>query len=66
VTANAGSETIDYYNNISPTLGTAQSGTTPATNVTKYVVRVTSGNVTPQNTVTFTFQRKISGNTATP
>jgi hypothetical protein len=66
VSANAGSETIDYYNNIPPTLGTAQSGTTPATNVTKYVVKVTSGNVAPQTTTTFTFQRKISGTTATP
>ncbi|OUL36733.1 hypothetical protein BV372_05955 [Nostoc sp. T09] len=66
VSANAGSETIEYYNNIPPTIGTAQSGTTPTTNVTKYVVKVTSGNVGPQSTTTFTFQRKISGTTATP
>ncbi|MBD2356971.1 hypothetical protein H6G41_20470 [Tolypothrix sp. FACHB-123] len=66
VTADSGGEEIVYYNNIPPAIGTAQSGTTAATNVTKYVVKVTSGNVTPQSTVTFTFQRKISGTTATP
>lgn len=55
----SGASTITFFNGIPAILGVDITGTTAATDVTKYVNTVT-GFVAPQTTRTFIFQRKLN------
>ncbi len=55
----SGASTITFFNGIPSVLGGDITGTTAATDVTKYVNTVT-GFVAPQTSRTFTFQRKLN------
>lgn len=55
----SGGGTISYFNGNPPASGTNISGTTPATDVTKYV-DVAAGSLGPGTARTFTFRRRIN------
>ena len=55
----SGGGVITYYNGNPPAAGTDKSGTTAATDVTKYVDTI-SGSLAPGTSRTFTFRRKIN------
>ncbi len=56
---NSGGGVISFYNAAPPAVGTDKSGTTAATDVTKYVDTI-SGSIAPGLSQTFTFRRKIN------
>ena len=57
--ADSGGGTVSFFNGSPPTAGSNISGTTPATDVTKYV-DVAAGPIAPGTSRTFTFRRRIN------
>ena len=57
--ADANGGTVSFFNGSPPVSGTNISGTTPATDVTKYV-DVAAGSIAPGSSQTFTFRRRIN------
>ena len=57
--ADSGGGTVSFFNGNPPASGTNISGTTPATDVTKYV-DVAAGPIAPGSSQTFTFRRRIN------